>query len=632
MTPSPGWDAKKAAAQLRWLQRNPHFHEKPASVKEFLGPGYCNIMSKMRPGVVAELVEIFGENVNNARIARYRKAMFTGAIGIGKTTMASVVIPYMTHWILCLKDPQDYYDLLPGARIAFMQMSTTSDQAVETVFGDIKARIEHCEWFANNYPFDPKFTKQLRFEKDIWVLPGNSKETTFEGYNILGGILDEADSHKVTEEKDYAEDGYNTIYTRIDSRFQDRGFLLVVGQMKKASGFAARKLAEFEKDPDAHTVRMTLWDSLGWKRFSDARGKRLSFWYSIKRKQIIPTDAALLINDVSQIIEVPEAYRSNFENSPEKALRDLAGIPPAAGDPFISLTYKIDQAVERWNERYDNLGSPVDTGVSRPKFESWFTCKTPLKRAVHIDLAYSADGDSLGLSMGHVSHVVEVDGDKKPYIVFDFLMRIHAAPGTEIMIQDVRRIIYELKDHYGFRIRMVTMDGFQSTDTMQQLAKRRFAVDYVSIDKSMLPYEDLREAFYEDRVEMPPYMTYIRQGDGELVEIAKRELYALEQKDNKVDHPAQGSKDVADSMAGVVFTLMGDRSFRRNVISMDKARVEKEMLGTGTDGYGTGDPRLPDLGMPGMHAPRPPSSINDGSQSIVFPLPARLLPGRGNRR
>jgi hypothetical protein len=36
----------------------------------------------------------------------------------------------------------------------------------------------------------------------------------------------------------------------------------------------------------------------------------------------------------------------------------------------------------------------------------------------------------------------------KPYIVFDMLLRIHAAAGREIFLGDVRRMIYRLRDEY----------------------------------------------------------------------------------------------------------------------------------------------------------------------------------------
>ena len=220
--------------EFRWLQAHPEFEQRPASIREFVGPDYLNIESNVRPALMEIMVDIFGEETNPDRIAKYERAMVTGGVGIGKTTLASVVVPYMVHWVLCLKDPQTYFGLMPGSRIAFMQMSTSEAQAKEVVFGDIKARIDASPWFRKNYHYDPKFKSQFHFPKHIWIIPGDSAETTFEGYNCLAGILDEADSHKVTRNKDYAEEGYSTISNRITSRFEEKGFLLVIGQMKKA--------------------------------------------------------------------------------------------------------------------------------------------------------------------------------------------------------------------------------------------------------------------------------------------------------------------------------------------------------------------------------------------------------------
>lgn len=603
------FDAKRAAEELEWLKENPAFREKPATLLEFLGPDYLNIEAGVRDAIKEILSDIIGHEVTGKRLTAFSKALITGGIGIGKTTIASIVLPYLCHWVLCLKDPQDYLGLLPGSRIAFMQMSTSEDQAKEVLFGDIKARIKHSPWFRDNAQIDPAYKNQIRFEGDIWILPGDSAETTFEGYNILGGIVDEMDSHKVTPNRDYAQAGYETIHARITSRFQERGFVLLIGQMKKADGFAARMLEEYEREADSYAARLTIWESLGWKRFLKPDGTRDSFWYDTKRKTIVPSGIAEELK-TDNLIEVPMVYYTDFKNNPEKALRDLAGIPPAVGDPFISLTHKIEDARDRWKERNNGLTTPL-----RPdgRFEDWFRAKDTLKRVCHIDIGYSALGDAAGLAVGHVREVVEIDGERKPYIVYDLLMRMKALPGSEIMIGDLRRIVYYLRDELGFRIKKVTLDGFQSTDTLQQLRKRRFETESVSVDKSMLPYSDLRDALYEDRVEFPHYMVYLKHGDTKQVEIAYKELSELEDKGNKIDHPATGSKDVADAMAGVAYTLMGDRSYRRNVRDISSAPSARA---TGTDGrFGLdAGPRMPALGsLPPLSAPPPP----------------RILPGLG---
>lgn len=638
------FDPVKVAEETMWLLDHPDFDQKPASIKEFLGPGYLDIEAGIRPGLLRALTDIFGEEVNGQRIAHYERAMFTGGIGIGKTTFASIALPYMVHWVLCLRDPQAYFRLLPGSRIAFMQMSTSAKQALDVIFGDIKARIKHSEWFIENYQYDEKFTKVIKFPKDIWILPGDSAETTFEGYNILAGILDEMDSHKVTQDRDYADLGYETIHSRIASRFiqfdEDggeaghRGLIICIGQMKKGTGFAARKYKELLNDKAAYVKRQSIWESLGWEHFTRKDGTRNSFFYDTKRKIIIPTLAAGIVKN-DDMIEVPNAYRKDFENNPEKALKDLAGIPPATNDPFISLVDRIEECRERWIDRHvqnydpakDKIEdiSPVKPTVTRIEFQPWFKANNdPRKRHIHVDLAYSADGDALGMAMGYVDHVEKADdGELVPYMCIDALMRVRAAPGTEIMLSDIRRIIYQLKEDRGFRVYSVSYDGFESTDSIQQLRKKRYKTDRLSMDRSTLAYEDLREAIYDRRLEFPPYVTYLKKGDGSLVEIAVKELMELQDTGKKIDHPDTGSKDVADAMAGVVHTLMGDRTYRKGVTSASVSAPG------GTDASSTdmGSVFPFPSGGEGLQAPIPPQT----GGMFGLTIPSRLQPGSRSR-
>lgn len=608
---------------LQWLKDNPEFEEQPASIEEFLGPDYLNIASGVRAGVLQALIGIFGETANGHSIARVQQAMFTGAIGIGKTTLASIALPYMCHWVLCLRNPQTFFGLLPGSRIAFMQMSTSEDQAREVLFGDIFARITYSPWF-KKYPHDPKFKNQIRFPKDIWIVPGDSAETTFEGYNILGGVIDEMDSHRVTPKKDYAEEGYTTISNRITSRFQDRGLLILIGQMKKATGFAARKYEELRKDEKAHVVRMAIWESFGWERWTNPDGTRQSFWFDKMRRTIVPDLVLPMVEDKSSLMEIPLVYRKDFANDPVKALRDQAGIPPIVGSPFIGMVDRIYAARDRWHKRF-NLSSPTKSVLDKAVFESWFRAPDHLPRALHLDIAYSDTGDAAGIAMGHVPEVTEIDGEMLPVIVFDFLLRLRPIPGNELQLSDLRKVIYYLRDELQFRIKKVTMDGFESTDTMQQLQKRRFDAQYLSVDKKKLPYEDLREAIYDNRLEFPKYMAFMKHGDVELVEIAVRELEQLVDDGKKIDHPEGGSKDVADAMAGVCHSLMGDRRYRRSVGSRGADSQPPEQ-GSGYDGSSSPIPSVPSLDSLSNGAPMTPGSLLTLSG---YPIPPHLRPGNG---
>jgi hypothetical protein len=540
----------RVADDVRWLIDHPEFEERPPSIIDFCGPEYLNIRKHLRKRIAAELVEIFGTEFTPGHIAKYSEALITGGIGIGKTTVASVVLTYMACCTLCLKDPQDYYDLLPGSAIAFMQMSTKASQALEVIFHDTKSRIDNSPWFKTRYPRDTRTKNVIRFPKDINIIPGDSTETTFEGYNILGGVLDEMDSHKKTLTRDYAESGYSTIHARITSRFGDRGFLLLIGQMKTEGGFAMRKYEEFMARPDTYAVKLAIWESLDPERFSGPK-----FFYDQLRSRILHPDEVVGQGlDTSTYIEIPVEYLADFQVDPDKALRDLAGIPPKVADPFIRNADKVLAARERYVTRQPLLSQPWKDGRLAPGF----VCDHGLLHYGHMDLAYSSEtGDAAGLAIGHISHVVETEEGPKPYIVIDVACRIVPPPGRQLELSEVREVIYQLLAR-NFRIRKITLDGFQSTDTMQMLRKRRIHTDLLSVDKQLLPYQDLRDAIYEERIEFPKLIMKRKRSDPKETDVLIAELTELGYAPNglKVDHPPGGSKDVADALAGTVHNIM----------------------------------------------------------------------------
>ena len=185
-------------------------------------------------------------------------------------------------------------------------------------------------------------------------------------------------------------------------------------------------------------------------------------------------------------------------------------------------------------------------------------------------------------------------------------MRMHAAPGQEIMIADVRRLLYSLKDDLGFRIISATMDGFQSQDTIQQFNKRRIFAEVLSIDRSTAPYEDLREAIYENRIEFPEYMCHMSSTDLTATEVAVKELSELVDNGKKVDHPPDGSKDVADCIAGCTYTLMGDRTYAKNGRRQSMPITSSTPVGSAPASVGFGlPPRLGGGAIPA--APVPPA-------------------------
>ena len=140
------------------------------------------------------------------------------------------------------------------------------------------------------------------------------------------------------------------------------------------------------------------------------------------------------------------------------------------------------------------------------------------------------------------------------------------------------------------------------------------------------PLRGLTDAIMDERIEFPRYLTYVNIGDIKTEEVAVRELIQLQDTGKKIDHPVKGSKDLADAMAGVCTTLMGDRSFHRRARARDSVgdpspQVDSPSLAT----VGFGPSALSPFG--GSGVPMPPIGTDLG-----LTLPPRIGGGGNERR
>jgi len=89
------------------------------------------------------------------------------------------------------------------------------------------------------------------------------------------------------------------------------------------------------------------------------------------------------------------------------------------------------------------------------------------------------------------------------------------------------------------------MDSFQSFDSIQAFDGKGYEAEIISVDRPMSAYDTLKGAVYDGRLKMYDYPIAIDE--------QKRLEYDVLRK--KVDHPAEGEKDVADAICAVVYTL-----------------------------------------------------------------------------
>lgn len=512
----------KELLKLLDIDTDSEYEEKPVTIDVFIRD-IVPIHDAIYPGVRKVLYEIFGKRTLGAE---YREAIVVAGIGFGKSMLSAVAIAYVVYQLLCLKDPAEYFNLLPGSPIHITNTSTTATQAKKIVFGYLKDILSMSTWFDGKY--DRKVESELRFIKNITVIPGSSSETSPIGLNLFCAVMDEASWYVETDRRDQAENIYNTLSKRITSRFRNNGLLMIVTSPAYPDDFAERKIKQAEAliaqkgKSHIYAVRKATWDNGAYEEpFVDFMGYK-----------------------------IPESFVPDFEIDPDRAMRDFLAIPSAAIDRFIPLS-AIANAKRKENEIEIITGGGYVNFEFKKKPEE----KDPYAHYLHIDLG--ATRDRCGFVCAH---------KRGQEIVVDFAGAFDAKDfkDGEVDFDLVERLVLEAKQRYN--IAQVSFDRWQSVQMRQRLQKNGVFVVEFNIDTDVGKWTPLRNAMVEGKVVLPECDLLIKELD--MLELIKGK---------KVDHPRHGSKDIADALGSVVNFLYGEPAiqFGRPQTSMLTAKPRR---------------------------------------------------------
>ena len=490
----------------------------------------------------------------------------------------------MVYEVSCLRNPQLTYGLAEGSQIVFLNVATNFTTAKEVVFQYVKNFIDRSPYFQKVFPLDKHLEKELRFPHNVRIAPVASTQGGILGQNMFGGCIDEANflyksarsvrAKSTNDIYDHAEVLYNAMIRRMRSRFMQHGklpgILLIVSSSLYPDDFTERRIQQAIANNEKRVFhrRYSQWEPKPRHYYSGERFL-LSLGNATLRPRIIHQpneegydpeldDVKALEDQGIKVIEVPIEHKIEFQRDIDMAIRDVAGYPTLATTPFFRDRASIERAVQRGIEK--GLKHPFgNLSVTMLEDEMWiqehldFT-KAELPHFAHVDLALS--GDAGGLSVVRLDGIeerkdVSIDPatgqevetiEYVPRLTAVLMLRIQAPDGGEIDIKKVRGILLKLID-WGFYLHTVSYDQYQSAESIQQLQQLNVNAVKLSVDRGFDPYNSLKEAFYEDRIDIYPH------------HYLQHELISLERdvEKKKIDHPPKGSKDVADSLAGAVW-------------------------------------------------------------------------------
>ncbi len=496
--------------------------------------------------------------------------------GSGKDLTIACLLTYTIYWLLCMNDPQETLGIKSGEPIDIVNVAFDADQAKSVFFEKFVRMVRNTidpvtgkNFFENlGMNIDRDIIRNaILFPKNIRAWSMNSRESKSEGKNVVLGIFDEIGSFRF----DQAQNIRKHIKTSARTRCPNFYKLFYISYLTSPNDYMSYLIDKAEEG----TMSKTYFDRAAtWDIRSDKGCAKEILKYIVKK----------------------ETYQEEFDEDPSTAmLMYECKIPKYRANNFIKRADRITDCINynrqspvifEINENENELQRFWTHDIKEEEFESWFRpfstyeidslerqyeenpsdelatrIKIEKERHsnaqyyLHIDLSRGVV-DCAGIVMAHTYQILD-----KTKVYVDFMMQIRAPKSedkskeidlNEILEFVLKKLVKQLK----FPIVRITADGWNSTLFLNICEKNGIEAKIVSLEKNTGPYDTLKDYIYRKDISYYLYPPLVR----ELTELIMTDR-------NKVDHPAKskwrmreegihtGSKDIADCVAGVVFSI-----------------------------------------------------------------------------
>ncbi len=519
------------------------------------------------PGVYEALMEInnnIHRGTTDPSFEPYNEIVLTGGIGVGKTTIPLYCLAYQLYILSCYRNPHRALHVDPSNEILIIFQSIKEKTAEKVDFARFRSMIHASPYFTYEFPYDPAIETFLSFPNNISASPVSSLSTATIGANVFGALIDEINHIQRRSVSSTTEDAsvdpsvqmYSSMARRRESRFmyggRTAGLLCIAGSKMypgQVTDIKTEEAAAQLRNRGKTTIFVydkALWDVAPEGRFTKGNFK-LFLGDSGRNPRIVSDeDMHAFEHDEREglVVSIPNEYLDAFESNIFEAMREIAGRSTRARNPFIHDVVSLTGAFGRRKSIFATEAVDLDLDTAKvivSRFEN-----PSIERYVHVDIGLTQC--SLGLAIGHIprfQHTRLGDTDEvMPEVHIDGMLEVLPPRNSEIKIHLIRELIYNLIE-LGLNIRWVTMDAFQSRESLQVMAQRGLKTGVLSVQKTSVPYDFVKNSMYRGRLFMPKHKVCLDE--------LKQLMY--DQKTRKVDHPPGGTKDVSDALAGCVYGL-----------------------------------------------------------------------------
>ena len=477
--------------------------------------------------------------------------------GAGKDHICRVGSLRIAYLLQCLPDPQAYYEMPAQDTIHLLNVASSAPQASRAFFAPLRRAVARPgNWFENQgvevvevrnprdrtkaraqQPNVRALQDTIRFAHGVEAISGHSDADSQEGLNLLAGFMDEVDAFKSRAEL-----------------AKLRG-----NQLRESSTSAESVLAMLQTSASTRFPEIYKVVRISYPRYLGSTIQQLRVRGQADIEERGETSRHYVSGpkatwEVNPRVPGKHVFAEDYREDPVMAAAKYECRPSRAVNPYFANMVAVEACLEEHPEPPLRVSYIRDGRAWKPVygFASRLYPVMGAAYAIHADMAISRD--RAGIALAHVARWDEVAAvgqdyrgrevevrEPRPVVRVDFSLAfeadISASPPLEIQIRWFRDLILELIRR-GFNVRRATMDGFQSSDSLQIIETHGIETDRVSTDLSEEPWRGLRDLAYEDRLR------------GFKDPLLVTELAGLSKLPNgKIDHPGDGSKDVADAVA-----------------------------------------------------------------------------------
>lgn len=231
--------------------------------------------------------------------------------------------------------PQEYYDLKPTSKVAFIALSKTLEKSKLITFSAMRSAFS-SHFNQEYFPINPRILSRLDIPgNNTMVFPNTATEAANAGWSIFSFVMDEISFLQITDNSsrsigsskdvyDQAKEAFDSAEGRMFSRFMYDGMGILISSVNYDEDFLMTKIRKaFRGDVSESDVYFKI--LLPWKANPAKFSMEKSFYFDTNKFEIIKDEKEIGLLD-KYYVEVPIEqiiFGENNNDPNDKLLEDF---------------------------------------------------------------------------------------------------------------------------------------------------------------------------------------------------------------------------------------------------------------------------------------------------------------------